>query len=496
MKLSVLDLIVFIALTFGNVIFGASFFFKNKTSGQFTAGGGKLPAWVVGMSIFATFVSSISFLALPGKAYMSNWNAFVFSLSIPIASILAVKFFVPLYRGLGSISAYNYLEIRFGAWARIYASTCYILTQLMRTGAILLLLALPLNALFGWNIKTVIIVTGIAVTVYSMLGGIQAVIWTDAIQGIILIVGAVVCAIILTFSMPEGPGQVFEIAAANNKFSLGSFGTSLKDSTFWVVLIYGLFINLQNYGIDQNYVQRYMTTSSEKEAKSSALFGSLLYVPVSIVFFYIGTALFAYYTAQPDLLPAELKVPGAGDKVFPHFIVNGLPAGVTGLLIASIFAAGMSTVATSLNGTATIILSDYYKRYFNKEADEKSSMKILYSSSLIFGILGIIIALALVGVESVLDAWWGLASIFSGGMLGLFLLGYLSKKVRNIDAVIGVIIGALIIIWMSLSPIYFTEGNLLAFRSPFHSNLTIVFGTLAISLIGFVLMKLFSTNKK
>lgn len=496
MKLSVLDLIVFIALTLGNVIFGASFFFKNKTSGQFTAGGGKLPAWVVGMSIFATFVSSISFLALPGKAYMSNWNAFVFSLSIPIASILAVKFFVPLYRGLGSISAYNYLEIRFGAWARIYASTCYILTQLMRTGAILLLLALPLNALFGWNIKTVIIVTGIAVTVYSMLGGIQAVIWTDAIQGIILIVGAVVCAIILTFSMPEGPGQVFEIAAANNKFSLGSFGTSLKDSTFWVVLIYGLFINLQNYGIDQNYVQRYMTTSSEKEAKSSALFGSLLYVPVSIVFFYIGTALFAYYTAQPDLLPAELKVPGAGDKVFPHFIVNGLPAGVTGLLIASIFAAGMSTVATSINSTATIILSDYYKRYFNKEADEKSSMKILYSSSLIFGILGIIIALALVGVESVLDAWWGLASIFSGGMLGLFLLGYLSKKVRNIDAVIGVIVGALIIIWMSLSPIYFTEGNLLTFRSPFHSNLTIVFGTLAISLIGFVLMKLFSTNKK
>ncbi len=492
MNLSLLDLIVFIVLTLGNVLFGASFFFKNKTSDQFTSGGGKLPAWVVGMSIFATFVSSISFLGLPGKAYMSNWNAFVFSLSIPIASILAVKYFVPLYRGLGSISAYNYLEIRFGAWARIYASTCYMLTQLMRTGAILLLLALPLNALFGWDMNTVIIVTGIAVIFYSMLGGIQAVIWTDAIMGIILIVGAIVCALILTFSMSEGPGQVFEIAAANNKFSLGSFGRSLKDSTFWVVLIYGLFINLQNYGIDQNYVQRYMTTSSEKEAKSSALFGSLLYVPVSILFFYIGTALFAYYTARPDLLPAELKIPGAGDKVFPHFIVTGLPVGVTGLLIASIFAAGMSTVSTSLNSTATIILTDYYKRYFNKEANEKSSMKVLYSSSLIFGVLGIVIALALVGVESVLDAWWGLASIFSGGMLGLFLLGYLSKKTRNIDAVIGVIVGALIIIWMSLSPLYFTEGDLLAFRSPFHTNLTIVFGTLAIFLIGFVLAKLFS----
>lgn len=492
MKLPILDLIVFIILTFGNVIFGASFFFKNKTSDQFTSGGGKLPAWVVGMSIFATFVSSISFLALPGKAYASNWNAFVFSLSIPVASVLAVKFFIPLYRGIGSISAYNYLEIRFGTWARIYASTCYVLTQLMRTGAILLLLALPLNALFGWDVKTIIIVTGIAVTVYSMLGGIQAVIWTDAIQGIILIFGAIVCAVILTFSMPEGPVQIFEIAAANNKFSLGSFGASLSDSTFWVILIYGLFINLQNYGIDQNYVQRYMTTSSDKEAKSSALFGSLLYVPVSLIFFYIGTALFSYYTAQPDLLPAELKAAGAADKVFPHFIVNGLPMGMTGLLIAAIFAAGMSTVSTSINSTATIVLSDYYKRYFNKNASEKSSMKVLYSSSLIFGVLGIGIALTLVGVESVLDAWWGLASIFSGGMLGLFLLGYLSKSVRNIDAVIGVIIGALLIIWMSLSPIYFTEGNLLAFRSPFHSNLTIVFGTLAISLIGFLLAKLFS----
>lgn len=494
MKLPVTDLIVFIIITVGNVIFGASFFLKNKTSSQFTTGGGKLPAWVVGMSIFATFVSSISFLALPGKAYMSDWNALVFSFAIPVAAILAAKFFVPLYRSLGSVSAYNYLEVRFGGWARIYASLCYILTQLMRTGAILLLLALPLNALFGWNIKTIIIITGIAVTVYSMMGGIQAVIWTDAIQGIILVAGALICAGLLTFSMPEGPSQIFEIAAANNKFSLGSLGASVSESTFWVVLIYGLFINLQNYGIDQNFVQRYMTTSSEKKAKSSALFGALLYVPVSIVFFYIGTALFSYYTARPDLLPANID----GDKVFPHFIVNGLPTGLTGLLIASIFAAGMSTVSTSINSTATIVLSDYYQKYFEKNTDEKAEMKVLYLASVIFGVLGVLISLSLVGVESVLDAWWSLASIFSGGMLGLFLLAFLSKKVRNIDAAIGVIIGVLVIVWMSLSPLYFTEGKLLAFKSPFHSNLTIVIGTLAIFLVGFLslnLLKKKTSNK-
>lgn len=201
----------------------------------------------------------------------------------------------------------------------------------MRTGAILMLLALPLNTLFGWNIKTIIILTGLAVMLYSIMGGIRAVIWTDAIQAIILITGAIVCAIILTFSMPGGPRQLFEIASANNKFSLGNYGINLQESTFWVVLVYGLFINLQNYGIDQNYIQRYLTTGTDKEAKSSALLGSLLYIPVSLLFFYIGTALFSYYTIKPELLAENIK--NTGDMVFPHFIVTGLPAGITGLLI-------------------------------------------------------------------------------------------------------------------------------------------------------------------
>lgn len=495
MKLSLTDAIVFFVLIAGNVILGASFFRKNKTTSQFTTGGGKIPAWVIGMSIFATFVSSISFLGLPGKAYSSDWNAYVFSLSIPFAAYAAVRFFVPLYREVGNVSAYYYLELRFGAWARIYASMCYILTQLMRTGAILLLLALPVNALFGWDVKTVIVITGIAVILYSMLGGIQAVIWTDTIQGIILIVGAVVCALFLTFSMPEGAGQLFKIASLSNKFSLGSFSASLRDSTFWVVLAYGLFINLQNYGIDQNYIQRYMASGSEREAKISALFGSLLYIPVSAIFFYIGTALFSYYTAQPDLLPEALRQPGSGDRVFPYFIATGLPVGMTGLLIAAIFSAGMSTVSTSLNSTATIFLTDYYKKYIKKNADERSSMRVLHITSMITGIIGIIIALALVGVESVLDAWWALASIFSGGMLGLFLLGYISKKATRFNAVIAVIAGVLMITWMSLSPICFTGEKLITFRSQFHANLTIVFGTVIIFLTGFILSNIIIRKK-
>jgi SSS family solute:Na+ symporter len=487
-KLPALDLIIFLVYMAGIVVFGSTFYRKNRDASQYTAGGGILPPWIVGMSIFATFVSSISFLAIPGKAYQSDWNAFVFSLSIPVAAILAMKFFVPLYRSINSISAYTFLEKRFGVWARTYASLCYILTQLMRVGSILYLMALPVSTLFGWNISLIIVVTGVAVILYSMLGGIKAVIWTDAIQGIILIGGALTCTLILLFGMPEGPGQLFGIASAHRKFSLGSFGTSVSQSTFWVMILYGLFINLQNYGIDQNYIQRYMTTRTQREAQWSALFGALLYVPVSLLFFFIGTALFSYYNVNMDLLPPELQDLSEGDKIFPHFIVHGLPAGLTGILIASVFAAGMSTVSTSINGTATIVLNDYFLRFFRPGASDRKSMIVLYLSSLVFGAFGVMIALAMIRVKSALDAWWALASIFSGGMLGLFLLAYLARKARNVYAVCGVIAGVLVIFWMSLSPIYLEEG--VWFRSPFHANLTIVIGTTVIFLVGFVLSTL------
>lgn len=481
--MSTIDIVIFIAYLLGIVLFGSSFYRKNKSAAAFTLGNNKIPAWVISLSIFATFVSSISYLALPGQAYLTNWNVFAFSLSIPFASYMAVKFFVPLYRSVNSPSAYTYLEERFGSWAKVYVSVMYLLTQLMRAGTILFLLALMLNTLLDWNIATIIIVTGFSVMVYSLLGGIQAVVWTDAIQAIILIAGAVVCIGVLVFNMPEGVGQIFQIAAENDKFSLGSFSTELTSSTFWVVLIYGIFINLQNYGIDQNYIQRYMTSSSEKEAKKSALYGGLLYVPVSAMFLFIGTALYSFYKINAGLLPTDTQA----DKIFPLFIVNQLPSGLTGFLIASVFAAGMSTISTSINSSATVILTDFFKLKDNDPQTGKKSMKILYLASFIFSVLSIGIAIAMINVQSALETWWKLASIFSGGMLGLFLLGYLSKRVTNVAAIIGVGVGVLVIGWMSLSPIFFPSMGLEKYASPFHSYLSIVFGTVAIFIVGFLI---------
>jgi len=481
----IVDFILFIIFTGGIVLMGSSFFRKKATSDDFMSAGRSIPGWVVGMSIFSTYVSSISYLGYPGKSYAGDWNAFVFSLSIPIASWIAARWFVPFYRRQSSVSAYSFLERRFGSWARWYASACYLLTQVSRIGAIMFLLALPMNLLLGWSLNIVILVTSLAIILYSMMGGLRGVIWTEAIQGFIMIGGAIACLGVLLFSMPDGPGQAFSIAWDAGKFSLGSFGSQVGESTFWVCLIYGIFTNLQNYGIDQNYVQRYHTAKSMRDAKFSALFGGYLFIPVSAVFFLIGTCLYSYYYVNPWLLPAEgLKA----DFVFPYFIVQQLPTGMTGVLIASIFAAGMSTVATSLTSSSTIVLTDYYQRIV-KNPVESDKLLVLKLSGVIIGLLGAAVALALVNVSSILDAWWKLSSVFSGGMLGLFLLGFMARNVRNVDAAVGVISGVFVIACISI------DTYLGLPETGIHEYLAIVFGTMTIFLVGFVMAKLFAPRK-
>ena len=502
-----IDFIVFAVFTLGVVFFGCSFYRKGGSAEDFAHAGRSLPGWVVGMSIFATYVSSISYIGYPGKAFASDWNAFVFSLSIPIAAFFAARYFVPFYRHSGSISAYAFLQEKFGRWARLYASACYLLTQVARMGSILYLLAMPMHILMGWDMVAVIIATSVCVIVYSMLGGLKAVIWADAIQGIILIGGALLCLGILLFSMPEGPLQTFQLAmepgsvalseSANdvnatlgsvahygNKFSLGSFGASLTESTFWVCLIYGIFINLQNYGIDQNYVQRYHTAKSLRAARFSVLFGGYLFIPVSALFFLIGTALYSYYASGAAPLPSSIA--SQPDYVFPYFIVSSLPVGLRGLLIASIFAAGMSTVSTSITSAATVILTDYIQPLTHRKTEKPASLTTLRICSVVMGILGMLTAIAMLGVKSIVDAWWILSGIFSGGMLGLFLLGILPRRVNPGAALAGCLTGIVVIAWISLASTLNLPGPHL------HEYLAIVMGTTTIFLTGFLATTLFS----
>ncbi len=500
---------------------GVFFWRRSQSTEGFTAASRSLPGWVCGLSIFATYLSSISFLALPGKAFVSNWNSFVFSLSLPLATWIAVKWFLPYYRKSGEVSAYANLERRFGPWARTYAGTFYLLTQIARMGTVMYLMALPMNILLGWKLSTVILVTGVSVTAYAFVGGLVAVIWADALQAMVLTLGAVVCVIVMLAGLPEGPQQVFTIAAEQQKFSLGSFEPSVLESTFWLVLVYGLFINLQNFGIDQSYVQRYVASKSGTEARKSVWLGGLIYVPVSALFFFIGTSLFAYYNTHPADLnevktivarqalqkngPSEtdpayasaleekqaaLTDKDIGDKVFPHFIGAKLPQGLTGLLIAAVFAAAMSTVSTSLNSSATLIMTDFYQRYVKPQASEPQRMRVLHGATIVWGVLGTAVALCFTRVSSALDTWWMLASIFSGGIVGLFLLGMISKHASNAGAATGVCLGALAICWMVLSRQAWWPESLAHLKNPMHSYMTIVVGTLTILLTGLAMSQI------
>ena len=479
-QMPAIDFAVLVLYLAGTVALGLWVGRKSRNPEGFMAANRSVPGWAVGLSIFGTYVSSISFLALPSKAFSSDWNVFVFSLAIPLAAWIAARHFVPFYRRAGALSSYEHLERRFGCWARIYAVGCYLLTQLARMGTILYLLALALSPLTGWSVPRLIVLTGVVVIVYTLFGGMEAVIWTDVMQSVVFIVGAFACVVALFFGMPRGPGQLFHIALGADKFSLGSFGPSLAAPTFWVVLVYAFFINLQNFGIDQSYVQRYQTAKDDRAAVGSVWFGALLYIPISAVFLFIGTGLFAFYQARPELLPEAMAA--RPDTVFPHFIVAQLPVGLSGLVIASVFAAAQSTVASSINCSATLLLCDVYRRHVRPGAGDRESMRVLWIASLVIGTLGTGAALAMMRIRSALDAWWELASIFSGGMLGLFLLGLLSRRARSAAGIVGVTIGLPLICWMSLSPRW--TGSLARWASPFHGFLVIVFGTLAILLVG------------
>ena len=488
-----IDLIIVGVYIGGMVALGLLLARRSSHTEAFMAADRALPGWAVGMSIFGTYVSSISYLANPGKAYASNWNPFVFSLSLPLAAWIATRYFVPFYRRTGTVSAYTHLERRFGTWARLYAVACYLLTQIGRVATILYLVSLAVSPLLmGADIALIIVVLGLLVTLYTLTGGIEAVIWTDVVQSVVLTLGMLVTIGVLYSAMPISAGEFWQVAVRDQKFSLGDTGLSLlrpgpgMTSTFWCVLLYGMTINLQNFGIDQSYVQRYATASSDGAARRSVWLGALLYIPTSAVLFLIGTGLYVYYHVQP-----VADLPAKPDQVFPFFIQTELPIGVRGVLIAAILAAAMSSVDSSLNSSATLVLCDVVRRFHKTPLSERQEMAVLYGATLGWGIVGTLAGLAMTRVHTALDVWWTLAGIFGGGMLGLFLLGRLSDRIGSRAAATGVVCGVGVILWSSLVhpgsvlwPVIKSWPLVPLLVNPLDPLLTIVLGTATIVAVG------------
>ena len=488
--MSGIDIWIIAAYLIGTTLFGCSFAFRRSGGGKdaegFTTGGGRLPTWTVALSIFATHVSSISFLGLPAKSFATNWNPYVLSITVPLAAVIAVVWFMPFYRDSGKVSAYSFLEARYGAWARLYASSCFLVMQSARSGVILFLMAMLLKVLLGYPVTWVILATGAATTIYSLMGGISAVVWTDAIQSLVLIAGTVLCIAVLGFTVPDLAGGM-SAALDAGKFSLGGFSIfNWGDETFWVIFIYAMFINLQNFGIDQSFTQRYVAAKSRSAAATSLLSSSVLYLISTACFVFIGTLLWLYVQSNPAAVPDEVLA--KPDAVFPWFIVHKLPTGASGLLVAAIIAAAMSTVSSTLNSGATVLLEDYWKRFAPRHANPRSNIAFLRIATAGLGVFAMAVGVGVMNVQSALTAFWALQSVLSGGMLGLFLLAIMCRRSCSLHAAVATLLGIAVIAWVTFGQ------SLTGFSFRLHVNLAIVLGTVTLVVTGAALSAMKRTS--
>lgn len=427
---------------------GAYYYRKTKTSEAFMVAARGIPAWAAGLAVMSAYTSSISYIATPGKAYDSNWHPIIFALTIFPVAWLTCKYVVPYYRRTQMISVYGFLEERLGGWARIYASFCFLLYMIGRAAVILYLVSLLVVTFVPCHIVYVILIIGTITILYTLLGGMEAVIWTDVMQSAIMIVGILFCGGLLTYQVFSGSPPPIETAFQQDKFSLGSLKMTLTERTVWVMIIYGVTENLRNLMADQNYVQKYVSVPTEKEATRSVWIAMLIYIPLTAVFLYIGTGLFAFYNAAGATPPDAIT---KGDEAFPFYIATQVPVVLRGLIIAAIVAAAMSTVDSALNCSATVALIDFKKRFFKPDITEKESVFFLRSMTVLWGVMGTVGALFMIKAESALDTWWEISGIFGGGILGLFLLSLFRIRLKFWQGVIAIALSVVTIAWATFA---------------------------------------------
>lgn len=417
---------------------GIKFSKKNTNTEQYFAAGGSVPAWAIGMSIFATLISSVTFLAYPGEGYKSNWILLVQGFMVPVVLIFSIRFIVPLYRNVIGLSAYEYFEKRFGYLARVYGSVGFIFAHFSKMGSVLFLLALALSSMTGVDALTIIWVIGFAIIFITLYGGMEAVIWLDVIQGFLLILGGIVAIAVIIFKTDGGVGAIVEYAVAHDKIGFGPYDFDFVNLTFWVMVINGIFYAIQKYGADQTIVQRYLTAKTDKDAIRASVMGIAITVPVWTVFMFIGTALFSFYALHPQLgLPEGIK----SDAVFPYFITTQLPPGLIGLILSALIAAAISSLDADLNCLAAVGVDDYYKRLYPKSSG-KEQLRMGKILVVVAGLAAILVATVYVYSgenEGILATVFMLYAIFSGGIAGMLLLGLFVNRANRKGLNIGIV---------------------------------------------------------
>lgn len=471
-----------VLLLYFAVLVWMGFFFskRQKNTDDYFKGGNRIPWWAAGLSVFGTALSAITFIAIPAKVFSTDWSYFMLNMGIILVAPVISILFIPFYRRLNITTAYEYLEKRFNLASRLIGSGSFILFQFGRMGVVLYLPAIALNVVTGIDIFICITVVGLLSLLYTMLGGIEAVIWTDALQVVILLGGAMISLIIISLNVEENFLGIIKTGIENNKFNIIDLDFSLQQPTIWVMLAAGLFTNITTYGTDQTIVQRYLTTKDENQAKKSLWTNAVLTIPATIIFFFLGTALFVFYKENPMDLSLTIT---QSDAIFPWYIFNELPNGIVGLLVAAIFAASMSSVSSSMNSGTTAYLVDIHFRFKFTQANDQ--LKLARIVTFIIGIVGTLFALLMAtwDISSLWDEFSKIIGLVLGGLGGLFLLGMLTERANGKGAVLGILMSMII-------------QYIVGITQPVHLLLYTATGFLSCFIGGWLFSLVFASSKK
>ena len=427
------------------VAMGFYFSRREKSTGDFFLGGHRIPWWAAGLSIFGTQLSAITFMSIPAKSFRTDWTFFLFNMMILVMAPVVVFFYLPFYRRLDVTSAYEYLEKRFNKAARLLASASFLLFQLGRMGVVLFLPALALRTVTGIDVYACILVMGVLATLYTVLGGIEAVVWTDVLQVFVLLGGAILSLAIIAVALAGTEGGLagaWTMIGDADKLRLADVGWVPTEPVLWVIVFGAAAQILVSYTGDQTVVQRYLTTADEKAAARGIWTNALLTIPASLLFFGVGTALWAFYKTRPELLNPT----GTSDDVFPWFIAQQLPAGIAGLVIAGLFAAAMSSLDSSMNSMATAITTDFY-RPLVPGASDRHLLAVARWLTLLLGVLGTgsAVLMAVLNSPSMWDQYMKVIGLFGGGLAGLFALGIFTRRTHAAGAIAGFLASAVVL---------------------------------------------------
>jgi len=431
------------------VSMGLYFARREKTTDDFFLAGRRIPWWAAGLSIFGTQLSAITYLAMPARAYATDWALLILNIGIFAIAPFVIYLYLPFFRRLNITTAYEYLEKRFDVSIRVFGSLSFVAFQLGRMGIVVLLPALALSAVTGLNVFVCIALMGILSTAYTVLGGIEAVIWTDVVQAIVLIGGAFIALGIIIGDLDGGFTQFVSVAAENGKFNLAHLNWDWTSDALIVVIIGAIFTNsLVPYTTDQAVIQRYLTTPDEKQAARAIWLNGFLAIFAGALFLLVGTGLFVFYQTNPQLL-VSLEKP---DQIFPLFIARQMPDGVAGLVIAGVFAAAMSTIDSSMHSISTVVTTDFVRR-FMPHLSERKYLLFARCLTIALGISGTATAMLLARIEIkyLWDFFLGIMGLLGGTLAGLFMLGIFTRRVNTANAWIGAVASIGMLLYVKLA---------------------------------------------